>query len=242
LEVFMYAIRSVLVVCLLFVVAACNGPARVDLDPTSVRLFVRGQTAKIRAHPVDAKGRPLPLETCVWLSSNDKVATILGPGNDATVTATGPGTATVKCEVGAVSANGSVTVRVIDRVTVSPAAVDIKMLDTPEAVALEVRAYDADGQLVSGRPVITSCVDENICRGDNRGQLWGVGPGESKVVVQVDEAKAEVAARVVDARSADAKPKAVKGDPMLIYEKMFGEEAQKKAEQQKKKAEQKKKP
>ena len=162
-------------------------------------------------------------------SSDTKVATVAAQRNDATVTAVGPGNATILCDAGSVSARTSVTVRVVSRISVSPTKVELKMLDEPQPVALTVQAFESDGSILSGRVAVTSCVDENVCRGDNRAQLWAVGAGDSKGIVEVDGAKAEVDVHVVDARSADAKPKPVKGNPMLIYEKMFGEEAQAKA-------------
>lgn len=226
----MTATRLTLIAAPLAFLAACNGPAKVELDPASVRLFGKGQMAKVHAVPMSKRGEPLPLEICLWSSADEKVATVAGPGsNDATVTAVAPGSTSVRCEVGGVKAEASVTVRMVGRISVSPSQVELKVLDEPAPVALQIEAFDTEGKLLAGRVPLTTCADESVCRGDNRGQLWAVGPGSSKVTVEVDLVKAEVSAHVVDARSADAKPKAVKGNPMLIYDKMFGEEAQKKA-------------
>ena len=41
-----------------------------------------------------------------------------------------------------------------------------------------------------------------------------MGPGSSKVVVRVDDSEAEALVHVVDVRSAAAKPRLVKGNPM----------------------------
>jgi hypothetical protein len=49
-----------------------------------------------------------------------------------------------------------------------------------------------------------------------------VAPGDTTAVVEVEGARsAEVAVHVVDARSADAKPKAVKGNPMEEIERKY---------------------
>jgi hypothetical protein len=112
-----------------------------------------------------------------------------------------------------------VSVRFVARIEVSQERVELKMLDRAEPVALDVRALDGEGKPVSGRVVLTRCEDENVCRGDNRGQLWAVGPGETRVAIEVDEARATVSARVVDARTAEGRPRKVKGNPMLDYEK-----------------------
>jgi hypothetical protein len=220
--------RALLLAAPLSFLVACNGPARVALEPTSVRLFGRGQLAKLHAVPTDKRGETLSLDLCTWSSSDEKVATVSGPGsNDAVVTAVAPGSAVIRCLVGSITGEAQVTVRVVGRISVSPSVAELKLLDEPAPVALQIEAYDTDGRLVSNRVPLTGCADESVCRGDNRGQLWAVGAGTSKVTVQVDDAKAELTAHVTDARSADGKPKAVKGNPMLIYDKMFGEGAEK---------------
>lgn len=199
--------------------AGCSRPARIELDPPSARLFGRGQSLKVHASAFARNGRPLADAVCRWSSSDEKVVSVKGPHNEATVTAVGPGSAAVRCQIGSLSAELNVSVRYVTRIEVTPARVEVKMLDRPEATPLEVRAFDQDGAPVSGRVVLTRCDDEQVCRGDNRGQLWAVAPGESRVTVEVDEARAEVVARVVDARTAEGKPRRVKGNPMLDYEK-----------------------
>lgn len=204
--------------------AACDGPARVELQPTSLRFGVRGQTGKVHAAPIAKSGKSVPDQICKWSSSDPKVATVAGPANDVVVTAVGPGTATVRCAIGDVSAELSVLVRVVAKVDVSPAKVELKMLDEPTPVPLTIAAADDTGAAVLGRPLLSVCKNEEVCRGDGRGQLWAVGPGDTTAVVEVEGARsAEIAVHVVDARSADAKPKAVKGNPMEAYEKRYRE-------------------
>ncbi len=197
----------------------CSSPARIDLDPLSARLYGGGQTVKVHASAFARNGRPLPEEVCRWSSSVEKVVSVKGPHNEATVTAVGPGNAVVRCQIGALAAQLNVSVRYVSRLEVAPARVEVKMLDQPTPTVLEVRALDSEGAPVPGRVVLTRCQNEDVCRGDNRGQIWGVAPGESRVVVEVDEARAEVVAHVIDARTAEGKPRRVKGNPMLDYEK-----------------------
>ncbi len=212
---------SHLTACLALVLSAtgCSSPARIDLDPVSARLYGRGQIVKVHATAFASNGRPLPEAVCRWSSSDEKVVSAKGPHNEATVTAVAPGNAVVRCQIGSLTAQLNVSVRYVSRIEVAPARVEVKMLDQPTPTALEVRALDSEGAPVPGRVVLTRCENEDVCRGDNRGQLWGVAPGESRVIVEVDEARAEVTAHVTDARTAEGKPRRVKGNPMLDYEK-----------------------
>jgi hypothetical protein len=212
---------------------ACAKPARVDLDPPSLRFGLRGQASKVHATPRERDGRPVPDEICKWSSTDEKVATATGPHNEATVTAVGPGTAAVRCTIGDLVAEVPVTVRVVTRLAVTPDPVLVKMVDEPAPAALTVQAFDDAGQPVVGRSAYTRCLDENVCRGDGRGQVWGVAAGTSRAVVEVDGARAEVAVKVVDARTAAGRPQRVTGNPMLEVEravnKRLADEAKAKA-------------
>ncbi len=206
----------------LLLAAACDKPARVELQPTSLRFGVRGQTAKVHAAPFARSGKPVPDQICRWSSSDEKVATIAGPANDVVVTAVGPGSARVRCTIGDVAAELEVLVRVVAKVAVTPEKVELRMLDEPAPVALQVMAQDDTGAPVPGRTAFSRCANEEVCRGDGRAQLWAVAPGDTTAVVEVEGARsAEVAVHVVDARSAAAKPKAVKGNPMEAVERDF---------------------
>jgi hypothetical protein len=220
----------------LLTLTACGSqqPARITLEPTGARLFGRGQQAKFHANPVSKRSEPLQKFACVWSSSDDKVATVKGMHNDVTVTAAGPGSAAIRCTIGSVVAEASVAVRLAGRVEVKPTQVELAMLDEPQPVALQIQAFDDQGALLVGRAPFIRCQNEEIARGDSRGQLWAVGPGETACSVEVGDAKAEVKASVKDSRSAEFKPKAVKGDPMAAYEKEFARrEAQRKKDEAK---------
>lgn len=219
----------------LLTLAACGqGPAQIALEPTGTRLFGRGQQAKLHASPISRRGEPLQKFACAWSSSDEKVATVKGMHNDATVTATGAGSAAIRCTIGELFAEANVAVRLAARVEVKPAQVDLVMLDEPQPAALQIQTFDDQGALLVGRAPLIRCANEEVARGDARGQLWAVGPGETTCSIEVGDAKAEVAARVKDSRSADARPKAVKGNPMEEIERQFlRDEAKRKREAEK---------
>jgi hypothetical protein len=192
----------------------------VDVEPASLRFGLRGQTAKLHATPRAPGGKAMPEAACAWSSTDERVATVAGKHNDAVVTAVGPGSTAVRCTVDGVTGEAPVIVRVVARVEASPARVELRMLDEPSPVALEVRAFDDTGSPVTGRAPFSRCADEGVCRGDGRGQLWAVGPGSTTAVVEVEgAASAPVQVTVRDARSAEGKPRAVKGNPMEEIER-----------------------
>jgi hypothetical protein len=215
--------------------AACRPQAaRVETEPSTLRFGVRGQTAKVHAAPIARNGTPVPDQVCRWSSSDEKVATVSGPHNDGTVTAVGPGAATIVCAIGDLRAEVPVQVRVVSKVTVKPDRADLKVMDEPAPFALEVAAYDDAGAPVLGRVALSRCADENVCRGDGRGQLWGVAPGKTTAFVEVEGARSgEIAVSVVDARTAAGKPQRVTGNPMEAIER----EVRKREAEEKKAAE-----
>jgi hypothetical protein len=193
--------------------AAC-GPSRIEITPSTIQLYARGREAKIHATPFSGNGRPLPSKVCEWSSSNQAVATVSGPHNEATVTAVGQGHAVARCTIGKISAEVPVSVTLVNKIEISPATLELRLQDEAMPTPLAARAIDGDGREVQGRVVSTRCLDEGVCRGDARGQIWPVGPGTTKVVVEIEDARAEITAHVVDARTAEGRPHAVQGNPM----------------------------
>jgi hypothetical protein len=205
---------------LLFAAAAaagCGGPVRVAVDPPAVQLYARGQSARVRAVALAADGRALPGRHCAWDSADARVATATSQGNELTVTAAGPGSTALRCRVGAVVVELPVSVRVLSRLEVSPSAPELRLGDAPRPQALEVRAFDQDGRPATPRRLLSRCLDEAVCRGDDRGQLWPVAPGASDAEVEADGLIQRLRATVVDARSAAGRPRAVKRDPTEPY-------------------------
>jgi hypothetical protein len=214
--------RPLLALALAALAAAACRPqaARVETEPTTLRFGVRGQTAKVHASPIARNGQKVPDQVCAWSSSDEKVATVSGPHNDGTVTAVGPGAATIVCAIGDVRAEVPVQVRVVSRVTVRPERADLKVTDEPAPFPLEVVAFDDAGAPVTGRVALSRCADENVCRGDGRGQLWAVAAGKTTAFVEVEGARSgEIAVSVVDARTAEGRPQRVTGNPMEAIER-----------------------
>jgi len=227
--------RALLTLAAVLFAAACRPQAaRVETEPSTLRFGVRGQTAKVHAAPIARNGTKVPDQVCKWSSSDERVATVSGPHNDATVTAVGPGAAAIVCAIGDVRAEVPVQVRVVSRVAVKPDRADLRVTDEPAPFPLEVAAFDDAGAPVLGRVALSRCADENVCRGDGRGQLWAVAAGKTTAFVEVEGARSgEVAVSVVDARTAAGRPQRVTGNPMEAIER----EVRKREAEEKKAAE-----
>jgi len=199
---------------LVLVLLGC-GPARIDLEPASVQLHARGQSAVVHATPRATSGEPRPRDTCKWSSSDERVASVTGARhNEAEVTANGHGRAVLRCEVSGVVAEAPVTVTLVARLAVTPTRLDLSLRDDAAPTALAVEAIDTEGRPVRGRPVVTRCQDEAVCRGDARGQVWPVGAGTTRVTIAVDGVEAELPVRVLEARSAAARPRRLRVSPV----------------------------
>ena len=222
-----------LAVLVLAALLACDAPARIEMEPSALRFGVRGQTARVHASPVAKNGKRIPDRICAWSSTNEAVAKVSGPHNEGTVTATGPGSAAIRCTVESVVGEVPVLVRVVAKVTVGNARADLKVTDEPAPFALQVSAFDDTGAPVTGRMATSRCANEQVCRGDGRGQLWAVAAGETTAFVEVEGARsADLPVAVVDARTAAGKPRAVRGNPMEEIER----EVRKREAEERKKA------
>ena len=69
--------------------AACAKADRISVEPSALRFAGRGKSTEVHATPYGRNGRPIPDPPCSWSSSDDKVATVTGRFNAATVTAAG---------------------------------------------------------------------------------------------------------------------------------------------------------
>lgn len=223
--------RSLHALALLPLLAACGGPARVELEPGSVKLFGRGQSATLHATPREKSGKPVPSEICAWSSSDPKVATVAGKHNEATVTSVAPGTATITCAIGEVRAAVTAAVRVVARVTVGLEKAELTRSDDNRPLQLPVQVLDDEGAPVAGRLVLTRCADEEVCRGDPRGQLWAVGAGATTATVEVEGVKATLAVVVKDERTEATKPKVLKKGYMEDLEREVRQREAKEAAQ-----------
>lgn len=200
---------------------ACDRAARVEVEPSVVRFHSLDQTRTLRARVFTSDGKALPREVCAWSIAEPRVASVKSVPGGAVVQSTGPGSTTITCQVGPVRAEIPVTVRLAARVDVDPPSLDLAVRDEAAAAPLRITVIDTEGKPIQDRPASSRCDDEAVCRGDDRGQVWPVGPGSTSATVTVDGATAVIPVKVRDARTAEGRPRPVKGNPMLDVERAF---------------------
>ncbi|SOD02107.1 Ig-like domain (group 2) [bacterium JGI 053] len=170
------------------------GVARVDVVPDSLVLDV-GQTGDFDAVAYDAEGHVLTGRAITWTSSDSTVATVGAGGG---VTAVSPGTARVTATVEGVGGVAAVFVRApapagVARVDVVP---DSLVLDVGQTGDFDAVAYDAAGNVLTGRTVTWSTADSGVVAVGAGGSVTGVAPGTARVRATVEGVTGAAAVRV----------------------------------------------
>jgi uncharacterized protein YjdB len=147
--------------------------ASVVVQPTTQAL-VEGQTAQIRAQPMDVTGKPLTGRVVLWSTSNAAVATVTSTG---VVTAQAPGNAVITATSEGKSGTSAVTVAALppNAVVITPAQVVVQQGATWQLTA---QVLDAQGRVVPNSQVTFSSSDNAIATVSSSGLVSGVAPGK----------------------------------------------------------------
>ena len=148
----------------------------VRVSPASRDLTV-GQTAQLKAEPLDAQGNVLSGRSVAWSSGRPDVATVSEAGF---VTALSPGNAIITATVEGKSGVGAVTVSPapVASVAVSPTSATLIVGQT---LQLEAQPRDAAGRPLDGRTVTWSSNRPDIARVTSTGIVAAVSPGTATV-------------------------------------------------------------
>lgn len=157
--------------------------ARVDVVPDSLVLNVGG-TGDFDAVARDSAGNVLTGRGVAW-STADSLVITLGPGGE--VRALAAGTATVRATVEGVTGTAIVRVRApqagVARVVVSPDSVLLRLGETAQLVAT---AYNAAGNVLTGRPVAWASADSTVAIAGSGGTATAVGYGSTRITAWVE--------------------------------------------------------
>lgn len=175
----------------------------IEIRPPSLVLRV-GQEQRLEAIARDDGGVALEGRAIAWSSSDEEIATVDETG---LVRAVAVGTAKIAARHGEVEAAIDVEVRPVrvHRLVIEPSEVELVV---GESVRFSVRAYDADGNELFGRPLVWSVEDLDLEENtyariaaelDEEGWLVARRPLNGKVVVAVpgDGVSAEAHVRIV---------------------------------------------
>ncbi len=172
--------------------------ASVQVTPVAVSVRVN-RTTPLLARALDADGGILADRPIIWTTSNAAVATINAQG---VISAVAPGAATITATSAGRSGQAAVTVtpEPVATVTITPGR-DTLAVGTNRALTATLR--DADGAVLTGRPVAWSVSNPEIASVSSQGVVTALAPG-SAAVVGVSEGRVGQATIVVLARLANA--------------------------------------
>jgi uncharacterized protein YjdB len=150
--------------------------ATVTVSPSSASVPVGGST-QLTATPKDAQGNVLAGRQVTWTTSNAGIATV---GADGTVTGAGPGTATITATSEGKSGTAQVTVAQVPvaTVTVTPATATVVAGAT---VQLTATLKDAQGNVLTGRPVTWASGNGSVAAVSATGLVSGVSAGSATI-------------------------------------------------------------
>ncbi len=136
-----------------------------------------GGTVTLVAQPLDANGAPVSVRSVTWSSNNTAVATVSSAG---VVTTLAPGDARIAASAFGKSATATVTVtaREVASVVVTPPTVSVRVGST---VPLQAQTLDAEGGVLTGRPVTWSSSNTSVATVNNQGVVTGVATGAATI-------------------------------------------------------------
>lgn len=165
--------------------------ASVDVTPATATVVI-GQTVQLTATPKDAGGTPLTGRSVTWASSNAAIGTVTTNGLVSGVT---PGTITVAATSEGKTGLATITVTTVPVATVevSPSSASILVGTT---TALSAVTKDAQGNVLSGRPIAWSSSNASVATVNGSGVVTGVGAG-SATITATSEGRSATAAITV---------------------------------------------
>ena len=155
--------------------------ASVEVTPASITLFQQ-QTHTFLASPRTSSGVPVTGRAVAWSSSDPAVASI---GADGTVRALAPGVTRITARVDGVSGFSDLTVSTIpvDVVELLPKATTVVIGST---VQLTANVLDADGGVLTGRPLVWSSSEVLFATVSNDGLVTTHGVGQVTITASVE--------------------------------------------------------
>ena len=156
----------------------------VRVAPSSRDLTV-GETAQLKAEPLDAQGNVLSGRSVAWSSGRSNVATVSATG---AVTALSPGNAIITATVERKSGVGAITVAAasVASVAMSPTSATLVVGQTMQ---LGAQPRDASGRRLDGRTVTWSTNRSDVATVTSTGIVAAVSPGTATITASSEGRK-----------------------------------------------------
>ena len=148
----------------------------ITLSPTSATVST-GSSTTLTPTVKDANGKVVTDRVVSWSTSNPLIATVSQSG---VVTGIAPGTATITATSETKSANATITVTLVPvgRVQVAPASVSIP---AGQGTTLTATVTDANGVVVTNRPVTWSTSDSRVATVSQTGVVAAIAAGTATI-------------------------------------------------------------
>lgn len=170
--------------------AGCEKAATIELDPQSVQLSSKDQTATILAKVKGPSGKTLEAAKISWTSSAPKVVTV----SNGNLTAVGSGEATITARADQASATARVRVSIYAKIEVEPKKVTIVGL--PGTGTLAARLRDDNGHEVPPKDAFEwSSSHPSVVKVED-GKLTAVAEGTATITVRYGTLEATVPVEV----------------------------------------------
>jgi uncharacterized protein YjdB len=169
----------------LLLLAACQAPTHITLDPRQPLLKGRLESVQLVAHVMTGSVEDATAKVA-WSSADPAIVEVDADGK---VRGRASGRTFVTASRGALKASVPVEVSWVESVRVDRDAVSLSERDGDPA-RVKVEALGLDGRILKDRPVTWRSADEKVCRVDPSGQLWPVAQGETTVEARFDGTQA----------------------------------------------------
>ena len=160
--------------------------ASVVINPPTATVSV-GANVTLTAEALDASGKSLPGVKIVWATADSKIATVSGSGGSGAVTGVANGLVHIAASAVGKSAIAEITVvpTPVATVRLTPGNRDLLVGQTAQ---LSAQTLDAQGTVLTARPVAFSTSNATVATVSNAGLVTALAPG-SAIITAASEGK-----------------------------------------------------
>lgn len=183
---------TALAVLALTLLAGCDKPAFIELDPKEHTFKRVGEDIWWKAKARTQQNKYIHTLTVQWSSADPKIVSIDAKGR---AKAVGTGRTTITAIYKDLKAEAVVDVQGVGKVTVEPA--DGLTLDARgEPKPITIKVFDLAGHEITDRQAVARCKSEDVCRTSTSG-VHGVDSGETMLEVTCEGKSASIPIKVL---------------------------------------------